>query len=251
MAEVPNEFDKLAMRLFSPNPMASDKVNLAYPTSTKFLRDLPEKHVSIIKKLNWDIPNTVHLGMPYFMGHPPIYEPTYSALSFVLIPEKAAYFRSICWTESFLKNAHPISLEESIYHEKIHIKEDEPRFRNAAPFTMEQRLEIGRETKRRSSEYVINKYGKRADDVLNSDTIKRYREQAKTKTIVGDIFIFWLRKFFRENFQKYEQNAIDLTPQQASIRITESVMQNDQSVELLYLSNFGFSIKDQASLHRN
>jgi len=251
MAEVPNEFDKLAMRLFSPNPMASDKVKLAYPTSTKFLRDLPEKHVSIIKKLNWDIPNTVHLGMPYFMGHPPIYEPTYSALSFVLIPEKVAYFRSICWTESFLKKVHPISLEESIYHEKIHIREDESLFRNAVPSSMEQRLEIGRETKRRSSEYVINKYGKRAYDVLTSDTIKRYRGQAKTKTIVGDILIFWVRKFFRENFQKYEQNAFDLTPQQASIRITESVVQSDQRVELLYLSNFRFSIKDLAALHRN
>jgi hypothetical protein len=57
MAEVPNEFDKLATRLFLPNPVASHKVKLAYPTSTKFLRDLPEKHVSIIKNLNWDIPN--------------------------------------------------------------------------------------------------------------------------------------------------------------------------------------------------
>jgi len=224
---------------------SSPTVRLAFPLSTVFLHDLSRKELNRLIKLGWDLPNTIHLAMPYFGAFPPAYEPTYSMLGLIIIPEKKVYFRCIAWNTAFLKIAHDISAEESIYHEKLHITKDaEPRFRKAIPLDWEHKLELGREIKSESVSYVINKYGRRAEDILEADAIKRYRKQAKEKTILGDVLGFWLRQYFRKNFRKYENRSITLTPELKSLKVFKNIEIFDSTIKKLYEKHFDIVLGD-------
>jgi len=238
----PPEFEEIVKRSILPDKVASPEVRLVYPTSTDFLNELPPEGKDRLGRLGWDIPNVIHLQMPCLGGYPPVYEPTYSFFAFLTIPEELAYFRAICWTENYLSKVHDISLEESIYHEKLHLTKDEQRFRKAIPFTWEDKLELGREIKKESSDYVIRKYGRRAIDILESDTVKRYKEQATGKTILGDVLAFWLRQYFRENIEKYRKYAIDLTPAQLSLPVFENINESDLSMRQFYKNKFNYAI---------
>jgi hypothetical protein len=239
---MPLEFEEIVERLMLPHKAASGKVRLVYPTSTDFLKELSPEVVDRLARLGWDVPNVIHLQMPYLGGYPPFYEPTYSFLAFLIVPEELVYFRAICWTENFLSKVHDISLEESIYHEKLHLSKDEQKFRQAIPLTWEDKLELDRKIKRESSDYVIKKYGERAIDILESDTVKRYKEQAMGKTILGDVLAFWLRQYFRENIEKYRKYAIDLTPAQLSLPVFENINESDWGIIQFYKNKFGYVI---------
>ena len=237
------DFELTVRREIVLHPYSSPTVKLAFPLSTAFLHDLSMKELNRLIKLGWDLPNTTHLGMPYFGAFPPTYEPTYSMLGLIIVPEKKVYFRCIAWNTAFLKIAHDISVEESIYHEKLHITKDEPTFRKAIPLHWEHKLELGRETKNESVSYVINKYGRRAEDILDADAIERYEKQAKEKTILGDVLSFWLRQYFQKNFLKYKNHSITLTSKLRSIKVFENIEMSDSTIKKIYEEHFGYRIR--------
>jgi hypothetical protein len=225
------------------HPYSAPTVKLAFPLSNAFLQDLSMKALNRLIKLGWDLPKITHLGMPYFGAFPPAYEPTYSMLGLIIIPEKKVFFRCIAWNTAFLKIAHDISVEESIYHEKLHLSKDEPTFRKAIPFHWEHKLELGRDIKNESVSYVINKYGKRAEDILDADATKRYRRQAEEKTILGDVLSFWLRRYFQKNFLKYRNHSIALTSKLSSAKVFKNVEISDSTIKKMYKEHFGYRIR--------
>jgi len=237
------DFRLVVLRRGAPYPLASPTVTIAFPRSTAFLADLPRPDLNRLNELGWDLPDTVHLAMPYFGAYPPAYEPTYSMLGLIIVPEKKAYFKSVSWNVNFLRVAHDISVEESVLHEKLHVMKDvEPRFRKGVPLSWEERLEITGEIKRESACYVIQKYGRRAEDVLERDADKRYREQAKGKTILGNVLGFWLRIYFLRNFERYKEFSIDMTPELMLPHVFESLAQNDADVKRIYRKEFNIII---------
>jgi len=243
MAKVPKEFELLVIRSFLPDPEASIEVRLAYPTSTHFLNDLSKTEVNRLTKLGWSISKIVHLGMPYFGGDPPIYAPTYSFLCLIILPEKNRYIKSVCWNRNYLKKAHPLSVEETIQHEQFHLTEGlEERFKRATPITTDEKVEIDKPVKQKSVNYILEKYGKRGEDILAADTRKRYGGQAKGKTIISSVLAYWLRKYFKEKFNKYIQITEKLTAEMSSNIVIENIKQHDRSVEEYYLKKFGFRI---------
>lgn len=238
------DFELTVRREIALHPYSSSTVRLAFPLSTAFLHDLSRKELNRLIRLGWDLPNTTHLDMPYFGAFPPAYEPTFSMLGLIIVPEKKVYFRCIAWNAAFLKIAHDISVEESIYHEKLHIAKDaEPRFRKAIPLDWEHKLEPGREIKSESVSYVINKYGRRTEDILEADAIKRYEKQAKEKTILGDMLSFWLRQYFQKNFRKYKDRSITLTPELKSTKVFKNIEIFDSTIKKMYEEHFGYRIR--------
>lgn len=236
-------FEEKVKRKKGQHTKASDTIKTVYPKSVDFLQELKEENQNRLADLGWDLPKTAHLGMPYFGAYPPSYEPSYSLLGLVRLPNKEMYSRSVVWNENFLEEAHDISVEESVKHEKLHITKDvEPRFRRAQPFKREHKLELDREIKKKSVSHVISKYGKRAEDILHTDTLRRYRKQGEGKTILGDVLTFWLRRYFEENYDKYKENMMKLKPKMNSERIQKSIKNKEAEIKNLYEQKFGFSI---------
>lgn len=239
----PVGFELTIRREMVLHPHASPMVKLTFPLSSIFLHDLSVKEMKRLTKLGWDLPRTVHLGMPYFGAYPPAYEPTYSMLGLIIIPKKGVYFRCVTWNADFLRIAHDISVEESIHHEKLHIIKDvEPMFKRAIPLEREHRLELRREIKSASVSCVIAKYGEKAENILVADAMRRYREQDKGKTILGNLLGFWLRQYFLKNFNKYKKYSIDLTPELKSTEVFESIELSDLATKKMYEEQFGYRI---------
>lgn len=238
------DFELTVARKVALYPRASSTVRLVFPMSTKFLRELSAEERDRLIRLGWDLPKTVHLGMPYFGAYPPVYEPTYSMLGLIIISEKGVYFRCVAWNTIFLDMAHDISIEESIHHEKLHITKDvEPRFREAIPLEWEQKLELGGEIKKESVSYIIKKYGRRAEDILEADGIKRYEEQARGKTILGNVLSFWLRRYFREKFDKCREYSFELTPKLKSSKVFQGIEADELTIRGMYEKQFGFRVE--------
>lgn len=245
MQRLPLDFEVIVKREVKSHPHASQMVKLAFPSSTSFLHDLSSKEMNRIIRLGWDLPKSIHLGMPYFGAYPPAYEPTYSMLGLIILPEKTVYFRCVAWNASFLEKAHDISVEESVYHEQLHITKDvEPRFRKAVPLDWENQLELGREIKSESVFHVVHKYGRRAEDILEADALKRYREQARGKTILGNVLAFWLRRYFLEKFDKYKEQSFELTPELKSDKVFQSIKRGDLATKEMYGERFGHHIEE-------
>jgi len=82
-----------------------------------------------------------------------------------------------------------------------------------------------------------------AEDILETDAIKRYEKQAKEKTILGNLFSFWLRQYFQKNFRKYKNHSIAFTPNLKSIKVFKNIEISDSTIKKMYEEHFGYCIR--------
>ena len=116
------------------------------------------------------------------------------------------------WDEADIRNAihkHSRNVEDTIIHEQIHIKEDEPKLRRGHSVSVdydsnEERVE------RLTREKLLKKYGSQIYEVDQNAAIFAFKMQQELKTIFFGTLEYWIHRYFTDHFDEYENYAIPM-----------------------------------------
>lgn len=151
-------------------------------------------------------------------------------------------FRAVAFTKGYVGNSHAIELEDTVIHEQLHIKEDEPKLLKG--YNMHQEYLSNEDRVKNIVDNVLfKKYGEKIFEIKQDSSIFGFETQKNMKTILGSVMEYWIDLFFAEKFDEYAEFAIPMNNKLESQDFIKETKQVYEPVLDLYKKKFDVELK--------
>ena len=217
-------------------------VVLTYPKNYNFISKLPKPFIKSLIKHGWNTEKTIFLEIPYIVTFTLNFDPSFVQTWLTVVHSNNHIFRAVAFTKGYVGNSHVIELEDTIMHEQLHIKEDEPRLLKGYGMNQEYLSNESR-VEHIVDEVLFKKYGNKIFQIKQDAIIVAFETQKNTKTIMSGVMEYWIHLFFAEKFNEYNEFGIPMNNKLESQDFINDTKQVNESILNLYNTQFGVELK--------